>query len=192
MKDAARATGTRAQDNDYALTKAKKALGCSREYLLLVARYGIATKRLPLPEGFERPDYVAPVHEAPAPRTQPRPEIPKPPSGPVVVEHRGPEPIKQEEEQVVQIAERLNSEVPAPAVIKPEPALNVVAQEAIEHMLTVFKTDANNAGMDYQCAFAELAHLVLTGEGLPDMGLVRLAYQFGVAKGRVEALEALA
>jgi hypothetical protein len=193
MKDAANATGTRPYDSDYALTKAQKALGCRRDYLLTVARYGQATKRLTVPAGFERPSHETPVHEAPAPRTQPRPEVPAPPESPVVIEHREPEvkpeAANQEEEEMTtdidpaqqaKITERLEQTLaPAPTA-------------AARHLLTEARKAAHDAGMDYQCAFAELAHLVLTGGSLPDMGLVKLAYTFGEAKGRVEALEALA
>ena len=86
MKDAAKATGTRPYDSDYALTKAQKALGCRRDYLLTVARYGLANHRLNVPAGFERPNHATPTHDTPAPRTQPRPEIPKPPESPVEVQ----------------------------------------------------------------------------------------------------------
>lgn len=181
--------------NSSALNSAKQTVGCdSTEYLILVARYGLATKRLPLPEGFDRPTHMTPQHEAPAPRTQPRPEIPKPPESTVVIEHREPAPIKEEELTVqIDVHGDMGPEQARKiaAAIAPEPALNVVAQDAIKGLLAKFKTEAADAGMDYQCAFAELAHLVLTGEGLPDMKLVQLAYQFGAAKGRVEALEAL-
>jgi hypothetical protein len=186
--------------NSSALNSAKQTVGCdSIDYLILVARYGLATKRLPLPEGFDRPVHMTPVHEAPAPRIQPRPEIPEPPEMPVVIEHREPAPIKKEEEQVVQIAvhgdmapeqarkiaERLNAVVAAP----PE---GEVIMRAIEGMLPARRTEAELAAMAYQDAFAGLAHLALTGETLPDFNLVRAAYNLGLAKGAVETLEALA
>jgi hypothetical protein len=211
MKDAAKATGTRPYDSDYALTKAQKALGCRRDYLLTVARYGQATHRLNVPAGFERPAHETPQHQAPKPKTLERVVIETPPPQPVVTEWREPEPrepvrmltdraevaplpraveaINQEEEEMTtdidpaqqaKITERLEQTLaPAPTA-------------AAQHLLTEARKAANDAGMDYQCAFAELAHLALTGEGLPDMNLVHLAYKLGVAKGRVEALEALA
>jgi hypothetical protein len=197
MKDAARATGTTAKDNYYALRKALTALGCTREHLLLVAHYGLATGILPLPDGFARPAHETPVIEPPKPRTQPRPERPAPPERPVIVEHREPEPVRMltdraEDAPLPRAVAEANQAVEEKPMPQTHEGLNVVAQDAITSLLTGARKAAHDAGMDYQVAFAELAHLVLTGDQLPDMTLVRLAYRLGEAKGQVLALEALA
>lgn len=122
-------------------------------------------------------------------------ETPSP--GPVIVEHREPEPVRMLTDRAEDAPlSRAVAEVNRAMEEKPMPetheGLNVVAQDAITSLLEGARKAAHEAGMDYQCAFAELAHLVLVGEELPDMNLVCLAYRLGEAKGRVLALEALA
>ena len=189
MKDAANATGTRPYDSDYALTKAQKALGCRRDYLLTVARYGLAKGRLPLPEGFERPAHETPQHQAPKPKTLERVVIETSPPQPVVTEWREPEP----REPVRMLTDRAE-DAPLPraveAINQEEEAMETTA--AIEGLTATFRAEAERAALAYQEAFAGLAHLALTGEVFPDLSLVRLGFELGRAKGAVEALEALA
>jgi hypothetical protein len=199
MKDAARATGTTAKDNDYALRKALTALGCTREHLLLVAHYGLSTGILPLPDGFARPAHETPVIEPPKPRTQPRPERPAPPERPVIVEHREPEPVRMltdraEDAPLPRAVEAVNQateEELLDTAHQTQPAPAIGTQRDLAGLLATKREEAEQAAIAYQDAFAGLAHMALTDEGLPNLSLVRLGFELGRAKGAVEALEAL-
>lgn len=204
----AKATGAKASEvmnklhcgystNGSMVQSARKITGASVDRLVQVARYGMAGHLLPTPKGFEQPTFQTPAHEPPQPKTLERVVIETPRPGPVVVEHREPEPVQMLTDRaedaplpraVAEANQAMEEEKPMPQTHE---GRYDVAQDAITSLLSEARKAAHDAGMDYQVAFAELAHLVLTGEGLPDMGLVHLAYRLGEAKGRVLALEAL-
>lgn len=198
-KDVAEHYGCQHNTHSTSISNAAAAVGCSREHLLLVARYGLSVDRLPVPDGFQKPEHETPTYEAPKPKTLERIVI-EHPSSPVVIEHREPEPETiAEEERPVEEATDVKAEVlrafggGLASETTDSEALAIVTlnahRAAVEDMLVDAKRGAYDAAEAYQAAFAELAHLVLTGEGLPDMTLVRLAYRLGEYKGQVAALE---